>query len=618
MLRKPSSAVFVSSLFLWAVLVWGLPCEANWSSTYGGTASDILRYIQQTTDGGYIAAGYTESFGAGSNDAWLLKLDGSGNVTWQKTYGGTAYDYATSSQQTTDGGYIVSGGTESFGSGSNDIWLLKLDGSGNVAWQKTYGGTALDVFYQAQQTTDGGYIAAGYTTSFGSGSNDIWLLKLDGSGNVTWQKTYGGTASDYATSVQQTADGGYIVAGGTRSFGAGDNDIWLLKLDGSGNVTWEKTYGGTEYDIATSVRQTTDGGYIVGGGTISFAAGVEYAWLLKLDGSGNVTWEKTYSWTANSYASSVQQTTDGGYIVAGFTESFDASNNDAWLLKLDGGGNITWQKTYGDAGYEYVQSVRQTTDGGYIAAVDTDSFGAGNRDAWLLKLDGSGSMGSCSFEGISTATVSDTAATVIDTNAITGTTSIAGVDTTIVPIASNALSTKVCPLSETYQGTIGTQFTLTDSGFGTKKGKVLIGDVATKITSWTDTQIMCTVKKVPLPIGTYNVSIISKTIAAITLDDAFTVKNPWITSHSPASGIPGTEVTVNGTFFGGKKGKVYLVSQSTGKKKSCKVTSWYMDPTDGTNSEIKFVVPKVDPGGYWLYISNKAGNSPIDVPYQVN
>ena len=607
MLRKLSSAVFVSCLFFWAVFLWSLPSEANWASTYGGTASDTLRYAQQTTDGGYIVAGYTESFGSGSNDAWILKLDEDGNVTWQKTYGGTAYDYATSSQQTTDGGYIVAGGTESFGSGSNDIWLLKLDGSGNVTWQKTYGGTALDVLYLVQQTTDGGYIAAGYTASFGSGSNDIWLLKLDGSGNVTWQKTYGGTASDYATSVQQTTDGGYIVAGGTRSFGAGDNDAWLLKLDGSGNVTWEKTYGGTGYDAATSVQQTTDGGYIVAGGTESFAAGVEYAWLLKLDGSGNVTWEKTYSGTVYSHASAVQQTTDGGYIVAGYTNSIDAASNDAWLLKLDGSGNVTWEKTYGGTEYEYVQSVQQTTDGGYIVAGETESFGAGMRDAWLLKLDGSGSMGSCPSEGVSTSIVSDTAATVIDTNAITGTTSIAGVDTTIVPIASNVLSTKICPLSETYQGTIGTQFTITDSGFGTKKGKVLIGNLKQKVEAWSDTSITMILNKYKdLATDTpLDVSIQPKEPKGTPPINpgAFTLRKPEIDPINTGSGKARDPITINGMWFGTKKGKVYL-----GQEK-CKVKSWTMNPTTGVSTLVFEVSSKIGAGTYGLEVENKIGRS---------
>jgi len=162
---------------------------------------------------------------------------------WIKTYGGTNWDQANSIQQTSDG-YVVAGYTFSFGAGDADAWVLKLDGDGNVQWQKTYGRSSVDEAWSIQQTSDGGYIVASYTHTFGAGIWDAWVLKLDGDGNVQWQKTYGGTNCDYAESIQQTLDGGYIVAGGTYSFGVGGN-AWVLKLDGDGNVQWQKTYGGT-------------------------------------------------------------------------------------------------------------------------------------------------------------------------------------------------------------------------------------------------------------------------------------------------------------------------------------------------------------------------------------
>jgi uncharacterized repeat protein (TIGR02543 family) len=200
-----------------------------------------------------------------------------------------------------------------------------------------------------------------------------------------------------------------------------------------------------------------------------------------------------------------------------------------------------------------------------------------------------------------------------------------GTGTCVVTISGNVTVTATFALPSELlpaEGTIGTKITITGSGFGTKKGKVLIGGVATKIATdgWADDRIIALLTKVPPPGGPYDVTINlkSKPPVSISLENAFTVRTPWISSHSPASGTPGTEVTVHGRFFGTKKGKVYLVGQSTGKKKSCKVTYWYMGATDGTNSEIKFIVPKVDTGGYWLSISNKAGNSPLDVPYLVN
>ena len=186
-------------------------------------------------------AGETLSFGAGSYDAWVFKLDATGNIEWQKTYGGPRWDRAWSVQQTSDGGYIVAGFTQSFGAGGQDFWVLKLDASGNVEWQKTYGGPADDRALWVVEADDGGYAVVGTTASFGAGYSDIWLLKLDASGNVEWEKTYGGRLIDGAASVRQTSDGGYVVAGLSRSFGAsqigGDlEDMWVLKLDPMGNL----------------------------------------------------------------------------------------------------------------------------------------------------------------------------------------------------------------------------------------------------------------------------------------------------------------------------------------------------------------------------------------------
>jgi hypothetical protein len=254
----------------------------SFAKTYGGEIYDRFYSVQQTSDGGYIVAGYTSSFGAGGRDIFLIKTDASGNVEWAKTYGGTYWDEAYSVQQASDGGYIVAGWTYSW----DGILLIKTDANGDVQWAKTYGGTGSDIASSVQQTSDGGYIVAGHTNSFGAGYYDIFLIKTDASGNVQWAKTYGGTYSDYASSVQQTSDGGYIVAGTTRSFGAYWYNIFLIKTDANGNVQWAKTYGETDGDEAYYARQTSDGGYIVAGGTGSLS--VEGAFLIKTDANGNI------------------------------------------------------------------------------------------------------------------------------------------------------------------------------------------------------------------------------------------------------------------------------------------------------------------------------------------
>ena len=449
-MKQAGAKSFILGILL-VILLFSLSittAHAQWAYTYGGTDRDYAYAVQQTADGGYIVASESYSFGAGDSDFLIIKLDPAGDVTWQKTYGGSSADYPYSIQQTGDGGYIVAGQSQSFSAGDSDILLIKLDNAGNISWQKTYGGSSEDYPIFVQQTTDEGYIVAGSTNSFGAGNYDIWLLKLNSTGDVTWQKTYGGSSyDDWPYWIQQTADGGYIVAGSTYSSDA-VREAWLLKLDPAGDVTWQKTYGGSLYDYFFLIQQTTDEGYIVAGSTNSFGAGNYDIWLLKLNSGGDVTWQKTYGGTESDHAYSVQQTTDGGYIVAGNTTSFGAGGYDAWILKLNSNGNVDWQKTYGGSQADGFNSIHQTTDGGYIVAGNTTSFGDGKQDIWLLKLDGTGSIGSCPFERISSAVVTDTNATIVNTNAITGTTSITSVNTAIVVIDANATSSEICPLSD--------------------------------------------------------------------------------------------------------------------------------------------------------------------------
>ena len=426
--------------------------HGQWAASYGGTGTDLASSIQQTADGGYIVAGSTRSFGEGNYDVWVIKLDSNGAITWQKTYGGADYDHANSIQQTADGGYIVAGETTSFGTGERDVWVIKLDSNGAITWQKTYGGVEDDTVTSIQQTQDGGYVVAGYTYSFGTGTCDGWVLKLDGDGNVTWQKTYGGTNVDWIYSIRQTADGGYIVAGETESFGAGDYDGWILKLDRDGNVTWQKTYGAGGPQSTFSVQQTQDNGYIVAGGAYASATGSTDAWVMKLDSTGAITWQKTYGGIGYDYPYSIQQTQDGGYIVGGEAYSFGPGNYSIWLIKLDASGAITWQKTYGGAGGQRTQSIKQTQDGGYIIAGWHQASIGSNSDAFILKLDSSGSIGSCPFEGVSTAVVSDTTVTGVDTTAVPVDTTVIGVDTSAIVSDTSVPASRWCPLTDDAQG----------------------------------------------------------------------------------------------------------------------------------------------------------------------
>jgi hypothetical protein len=373
---------------------------STFAKSIGGSSRDEASSIIQSSDGGYVVAGVTESFGAGGRDFYVVKLDSSGNVLWTKTIGGSSLDIANSIIQSSDGGYVVAGRTWSFGAGHSDMFVVKLDSSGNVQWTKTIGGSSWDYANSIIQSSDGGYVIAGGTGSFGAGYDDIYVVKLDSSGNVMWTKTIGGSNYDVAYSIIQSSDGGYIVAGYTGSFGAGYADIYVVKLDSSGNVLWTKTIGGSSRDEASSIIQSSDGGYVVAGWTSSFGAGGYDFYVVKLDSSGNVLWTKTIGGSDNDFAYSIIQSSDGGYVVAGRTESFGAGYVDIYVVKLDSSGNVLWTKTIGGSSWDEASSIIQSSDGGYVVAGWTSRYGG----IYVVKTDSNGNA--CFSQNITNYSVS--------------------------------------------------------------------------------------------------------------------------------------------------------------------------------------------------------------------
>jgi len=368
--------------------------QSSWWRTYGGTDGDGGYSVQQTTDGGYIIVGYACSFGAGGADVYLVKTSASGDTLWTRTCGGTEYDVGSSVQQTSDGGYIITGWTRSFGPGTptcKNVYLIKTSASGDTLWTRTCGGTGDDEGGSVQQTTDGGYIITGYTYPPSAWSGDVYLIKTDSSGDTLWTRTYGGSEHDGGNSVQQTTDGGYIIAGSTFSFGSGTPNyanVYLIKTDAQGDTLWTRTHGGPGSDHGFSVQQTSDSGYIITGRT--FGTGGVDVYLVKTDAQGDTLWTRTYGGPDYEEGYSVQQTADGCYIVVGYTGPYLVGNHAVYLIKTGASGDTIWTRTYGGPGSDQGFSVRQTSDSGYIIAGYTLSFGAGSYDVFLIKTDSNG------------------------------------------------------------------------------------------------------------------------------------------------------------------------------------------------------------------------------------
>lgn len=412
--------------------------EIDWMKSFGGSGDDTARAIISTTDGGYAAFGFSNSTDGdldgktlAVNDYWLLKIDAEGELQWSKTYGGSKDDKGQSLVQTQDGGYAVTGyamssdGDGSVNNGFHDNWLLKIDSSGNIEWEKSFGFSGHDHSYDLLETEDGGLFFVGFldiTSARADGntekSNSItrhgvgefWGTKIDEKANVQWRGYYGGTNNDRAHSVVQADDGGYVMAGFTESAdfdienSRGSYDFWAVKVDDKGNLVWEGSFGGTGIERAQDISKTVDGGYVITGNTFSSDTDVSKnngesdVWLIKIDADGKKVWDKSYGGSQFEDGQSVTLSKDGGFIIVGNSKSTDmdlnanAGENDIWLIKTDANGTMEWQKTFGGAGLDFGFDALETADGSIVLVGETvsDDFpnlqNKGKSDAVIIKI----------------------------------------------------------------------------------------------------------------------------------------------------------------------------------------------------------------------------------------
>jgi len=381
--------IFISSLNLFS---------NKFIKTFGGTDTDIAEYVQQTNDGGYIVAGATLSFGVGDYDFWIIKTNENGIEEWNRTFGGINSDIANSIQETTDGGFIIVGETRSFGNGYSDYWMIKTDANGIEEWNRTFGGANEDIAKSVQETNDGGYIIAGHSYSYGLGFCDIWIVKTDVNGIEEWNRTYGTDLWDFTNSIVQTNDGGYIIGAYTA---LEDHSYPLLiKIESNGNIEWSKIIGNYGYGIVTTIQQTNDGGYIYSGYSVRADAGESDCFITKTDDLGNVMWRFAFANNVENISAYIQQTTDNGYIFVKSSYEEYHEQVDSWLIKYNEEGVIEWEKNFFLDGWDVFKCVKQTQDQGYIISGHTTSLGVGHYDVWLIKTDENGNTTNINNENI--------------------------------------------------------------------------------------------------------------------------------------------------------------------------------------------------------------------------
>lgn len=360
--------LLILSILTIAVFVFGAESDVLWEQAFADSGNQKPYAVVETSSNNILTAGNTNSRGAGSYDGWIIMSDYDGDTLWTKTYGGIESDYLYSAIEASDGNYLLGGFTYSYGAGNGDYWLIKTNTSSDTLWTKTYGGSDYDYLYSIIETSDGNYLLGGQTASYGAGNTDYWLVKVDTSGDTIWTKTYGGSSYENMFSVTETSDGKYLLGGYTYSYGAGYTDYWLVKTDMNGNTLWTKSYGGSGSDYLYSIVEASDGNYLLGGFTDSYGAGSNDYWLIKTNTSGDTLWTKTYGGSDYDRLESIVEASDGNYLLGGYSYSYGAGSGDQWLIKTNTTGDTIWTKTFGTANPEYTRDIIETSLGNIVTA----------------------------------------------------------------------------------------------------------------------------------------------------------------------------------------------------------------------------------------------------------
>ncbi|MBN1755751.1 hypothetical protein JW877_06010 [bacterium] len=379
--------------FLILIVFWCNPCLSGWERSYGGPKDEGATAVLQTADGGFLLTGYTYSFGAGTSDIWVLRLNSEGDTVWTRTFGGEYEDFPNALIHTLDGDYLLVGWTRSFGKGSQDAWILKFTDVGDTVWTRVLGGTASDIARSVLQSPNGNFTIVGNTESFGADDDDLWVIRLDLNGDTLWTRKYGGPGAEIGHSVVEAPDEGYVIIGHSQNTPADSYDVFLLKLNSIGDLIWKKTYGGRSHEVGSTIALTSDSCYIAEGYTWTFGRGKSDFWIMKFDPHGDTLWTRTFGGKDWDYSDYIVQTAEGGYAVVGWSATEgEHGMHDVWLIKLDEQGRKEWDRSYGGPLWDWGTAIHQTSDGGYIIAGWTESFRDMGRDFYLIKTDSKGKL----------------------------------------------------------------------------------------------------------------------------------------------------------------------------------------------------------------------------------